>query len=161
MRKNKELEHATHTEVRPLDTEALARGLLASEGDAVLAVDRNGVIRFWNPGAIRMFGFSQAEAIGALLDLIIPENLRARHNEGFAKVMLTGHTRYGSGDLLAVPAMTRNGQRISVEFTIMMVRDSEGALDGMAAIMRDVTKTFEETRALRKRIAELQAAAHG
>ncbi|MCW2285964.1 PAS domain S-box-containing protein [Rhodoblastus acidophilus] len=144
-----------------MDTDALARGLLASEGDAMLAVDRDGVIRIWNPGAVRIFGFSQAEAVGAPLDLIIPENLRARHNEGFAKVMVTGHTRYGSGDLLAVPAMTRSGRRISVEFTIMMLHDSKGARDGMAAILRDVTQKFEETRSLRKRIAELQAGAHG
>lgn len=144
-----------------MDTDALARGLLASEGDAVLAVDRDGVIRIWNPGAVRIFGFSQAEAVGAPLDLIIPENLRARHNEGFAKVMVTGQTRYGSGDLLAVPAMTRSGRRISVEFTIMMLHDSKGARDGMAAILRDVTQKFEETRSLRKRIAELQAGAHG
>jgi PAS domain S-box-containing protein len=129
--------------------------LLASEGDALLAVDRTGVIRFWNPGAVRIFGFSPAEALGRPLDLIIPENLRARHNEGFGKVMVSGHTRYGSGDLLAVPALTRSGRRISVEFTIMMVREPSGALEGMAAIMRDVTKTFEETRALRKKIAEL------
>jgi len=145
-----------------VDSDSVARGLLASEGDALLAVDRNGVIRFWNPGAVRMFGFSQAEALGRPLDLIIPENLRARHNEGFAKVMLSGHTRYGSGDLLAVPAMTRSGRRISVEFTITMVREPSGALEGMAAIMRDVTTKFEETRALRKRIAEAQSAGtHG
>ena len=138
-----------------MDLDALARGLLASEGDALLAVDGNGFIRFWSPGAVRIFGFSQAEAVGAPLDLIVPETLRARHNEGFAKVMASGHTRYGSGDLLAVPALTCGGRRISVEFTIMMVRDAEGALEGMAAIMRDVTTKFEETRALRNKIAAL------
>jgi PAS domain S-box-containing protein len=142
-----------------MDSGHLANALLESQGDAVLAVDSDGRIAFWNPGAERIFGFSRDEAIGQPLDIIIPDNLRARHGEGFAKTMATGQTRYGAGDLLAVPALTRDGRRISIAFSIVLLRDSSGALDGMAAILRDVTKQFEETRALRKKIAELESAA--
>lgn len=133
------------------DPAAIAEALLASPADAILAVDRAGTIRFWNPGATRIFGFPEPEAIGASLDIVIPESLRARHWQGFDHVMATGETRYGEGDLLAVPATTRDGGRISVEFTIVLVRDDGGAIVGMAAILRDVTARFEEMRALRRR----------
>lgn len=140
-----------------MDPAAIAGALLASPADAILAVDRAGTIRFWNPGATRIFGFAGSEAVGASLDIVIPENLRARHRQGFDRVMATGETRYGEGDLLAVPAITRDGGRISVEFTIVLVRDEGGAVVGMAAILRDVTARFEEMRALRRRVAAARA----
>jgi PAS domain S-box-containing protein len=132
-----------------MDADAIARALLASPADAILAVDPGGAIRLWNPGAERIFGFRESEAVGELLDIVIPETLRARHWQGFERVMATGETRYGAGDLLAVPALTRDGRRISVEFTIVLVRDAVGVISGMAAILRDVTAKFEEMRALR------------
>src|SRR5574337_719170 len=107
----------------PMDIENLAKCLLATAGDAILAVDREGVIQFWNPGAERIFGFSRDEALGRPLEIIIPENLRTRHDSGFRETMATGETRYGAGDLLAVPALTRDGRRLSIEFSIVLLRD--------------------------------------
>jgi PAS domain S-box-containing protein len=137
-------------------TDHLAQAILQTQSDAILVADRDGVIRFWNPGAVRIFGFTTDEAIGQPLDIIIPENLRARHQEGYDRVMAGGATRYGSGDVLAVPALTKGGRRISVEFTIIVLRDSANAMAGMAAILRDVTSRFEKTRSLRRRVAELE-----
>ena len=131
----------------------LAHLVLTTTSDAIVAADRNGLIRFWNPGAERIFGFSSAEAVGQSLDLIIPERQRARHWEGYREVMRTGESRYDHGDLLSVPSLRKDGARISVEFTIIPLTDAEGRMDGMAAIMRDVTKRFEEVRALRQRLA--------
>jgi PAS domain S-box-containing protein len=48
-------------------------------GDAVIISDAGGSITLWNPAAERMFGFTQSEALGHSLDLIIPERLRGRH----------------------------------------------------------------------------------
>src|SRR6185312_12985894 len=131
----------------------LSEALLTSPSDAIVATDRDGRIVFWNPGAERIFGFAEREAVGQSLDLIIPENLRARHWEGFRHVMETGTSRYGHGDLLSVPGLTRDGRRISVEFTIAMLRDGE-RVTGTVAVMRDVTKRFEEVRELKRRLAE-------
>ncbi len=141
-----------------MNIDRVVQAVLATHADAIVAVDRDGLIRFWNPGAERIFGFAAEEAMGRSLDLIVPENLRARHNDGFARVMAGGATRYAAGDLLAVPATAKDGRRISVEFTIVLLRDDHGAAAGMAAIMRDVTARFEETRGLRRRIAALEAA---
>jgi PAS domain S-box-containing protein len=132
----------------------LGDALLATASDAIIATDRGGVVTFWNPGAERIFGFSSAEAVGQSLDLIIPDNLRNRHWSGYHRAMATGESRYGDGDLLSVPGLTKDGRRISVEFTIVMLKDTHGRPAGTAAILRDVTKRFEETRELRRKLAE-------
>ncbi len=134
----------------------LTDALLASASDAIIATDGDGVVTFWNPGAVRIFGFSSDEALGQPLDFIIPENLKARHWAGYRHTMATGESRYGAGDLLSVPALTRSGQRISVEFTIAMLRDERDLPIGTVAILRDVTKNFTEKLALRREVAELR-----
>ena len=123
--------------------------------DAVVYADAEGVIRKWNLGAARIFGFSQQEAVGQSLDVIIPASLRERHWHGYRATMRTGQSRYGEGQLLSVPAIRKDGARISVEFTIMPFTDEAGRMIGIAAIMRDVTARFEEVRALRKQVAAL------
>jgi PAS domain S-box-containing protein len=139
-------------------TALLADAILATSADAILATDPQGIIRFWNPGAVRIFGFAEGEAVGASLDLIIPERLRKRHWDGWERVMATGATRYGDGDLLAVPAIAKDGRQISVEFTIVLLRGPDGQVAGMAAILRDVTARFEETRRLKREVAERSGA---
>jgi PAS domain S-box-containing protein len=133
-----------------------AETLITHMPDAVVYSDREGIIRYWNPGAEKMFGHKAIEAIGQSLELIIPEGLRARHWTGYHETMRTGQTRYGDGQTLSVPAIRKDGRRISVAFTIVPFLDDQGSMKGIAAIMRDVTAQFEETRALRKQIERLQ-----
>jgi PAS domain S-box-containing protein len=123
--------------------------------DALVYADAAGLILVWNAGAVRLFGFSESEALGQSLDIIMPASLRERHWHGFRETMRTGKTRYGDGQILAVPAVRKNGTRLSVEFTIVPFAAEDGSMTGIAAIMRDTTSRFEETRALRKQIAEL------
>jgi PAS domain S-box-containing protein len=127
--------------------------LLGSLSDGVVASNGQGEIELWNPGAERMFGFSAEEAIGQSLDLIIPENQRDRHWTGYDQVMATGESKYGAGDVLAVPAVHRDGSRLSIEFTIVPIKDAEGQMLGMVSVLRDVTARFNELRELRRRIA--------
>jgi PAS domain S-box-containing protein len=134
--------------------EILTKAVLSTAADAIVAADSDGKIFFWNPGAERVFGFSSADAMGQSLDIIIPEQLRKRHWAGYREVMASGESRYGHGDLLAVPALTKAGNKISVEFTIVPLRGEKGDLIGLAAIMRDVTKRFEEMRKLRRQLSE-------
>jgi len=136
-----------------LDLQRLGEALLGGASDAIVATDREGQITFWNPGAERIFGFTATDAVGHSLDLIIPENLRARHWEGFRHTMATGVSRYGNGDLLSVPGLTKDGRRISVEFTIVMLKGTDGHVAGTVAVMRDVTARFEEVRELRRHLA--------
>lgn len=142
----------------PTVPDQFASTLLTHMPDAVVYADAEGIIQFWNQGATRIFGFSATDALGASLDIIIPVSLRERHWQGYRETMRTGVTRYGEGQLLSVPALCKDGRRISVEFTIVPFTDAQGRMIGIASIMRDATARFEETRALRKRIAELEAA---
>ena len=127
--------------------------LLGSLSDAIVASNGQGEIELWNPGAERIFGFSAEEAIGQSLDLIIPENQRDRHWTGYDQVMASGESKYGAGDVLAVPAVHRDGSRLSIEFTIVPIKDADGVMLGMVSVLRDVTTRFNELRELRRRIA--------
>ncbi|HLH86950.1 MAG TPA: PAS domain S-box protein [Xanthobacteraceae bacterium] len=134
----------------------VGRAILAAASDAIVAADRDGVIRFWNPGAERIFGHTAAEATGRSLDLIIPERLRQRHWDGYRHTMATGTSRYGAGDLLAVPSIRRDGTTISIEFTVVLLKSDAGETTGIIAVMRDVTTRFEEVRALRRKLADAE-----
>jgi len=135
----------------------LGDALLNSASDAVIATDHEGRIIFWNPGAERIFGFTAGQATGQSLDLIIPENLRARHWAGYRHTMETGTSRYGQGDLLSVPGLTKDGRHLSVEFTIVLLRNDQQEVTGTVAVLRDVTKRFEEVRELKRRLAQAGA----
>ena len=142
-----------------MDRAKLAEAILQSSGDAIVATDSEGRIAAWNVGAMRIFGFGEAAALGQSLDLIVPENQRARHWAGYHEVMKTGKSRYADGATLAVPALRADGSRISIEFTIVPLKDGTGAMTGMVSILRDVTERFAELRELRKALAAAKAAA--
>ncbi|MCX4166270.1 MULTISPECIES: PAS domain-containing protein [Paraburkholderia] len=129
--------------------------LVNAIGDAVVISDAHGAITLWNPAAEHMFGFTQAEALGQSLDLIIPERLRGRHWDGYNKTMVTGETRYGH-DLLKVPAVDKSGRSMSIAFTVALLHSPQGDVTGIVAVIRDETSRFSEDRALRKRVAELE-----
>ena len=134
------------------------KDLVHSFGDGVVISDGAGTIIYWNPSAERIFGFTELEAVGQNLDLIVPERLRQRHNEGYDHSMETGTTRYGD-KLLTVPALHKSGKPISIAFTVTMLFDENHKACGVAAVIRDDTARFTEERALKKRVAELETAA--
>ncbi len=137
------------------DKRALCCQLVEQAPDAILFSDREGIIRLWNRGCELVFGYSDAEAVGQSLDLIIPEKLRARHWEGYFKVMETGSSAYGT-KLLTVPALHQDGRQLSCAFSIVMLKDKNGTPTGVASIMRDVTDSWEREKALRQRLVELE-----
>jgi PAS domain S-box-containing protein len=135
-----------------IDYKALVHGV----SDAVIASDGRGAICLWNLAAERLFGYTQQEALGQSLDLITPERFRARHWEGYHKSIASGSTRYAN-DLLKVPATHKNGQTLSIAFTVALLFDEAQAVELVVAVIRDDTQRFQDERALRKRLAELEA----
>jgi len=129
--------------------------LIESVGDAVVVADAHEKIILWNPAATRIFGYSEQEALGQTLDLIVPERQRQKHNEGYSHSMETGTTRYGTS-LLKVPAKHKNGGMLSIAFTVGMLFDASGKANGVVAIIRDETERFAEERALKKRLSDLE-----
>jgi len=135
--------------------EWLCLQIVEKAADAIIFADKGGIIRLWNSGAEAIFGYSSEKALGETLDLIVPEKLRERHWEGYRNVMATGVTKYGS-EVLAVPAIRNDGSRISVEFTIILLKDSAGEPLGTAALIRDVTERWQRERELKTRLAALE-----
>ena len=119
--------------------------------DAILISDREGVICFWNSGAEQMFGHTAAQALGQSLNLIIPENLRGRHWEGYRRVMASGETKYKTG-LLSSPGVRKDGSRVSLEFSMVLLHDESGGMQGCASIMRDVTERWRKEKELKDRL---------
>lgn len=134
------------------------RQVVEAVGDAIVVCDASGAITFWNPAAVRLFGFAENEALGKSLDLIVPEKQRQRHWDGYDKTMQTGKTRYGN-DVLRVPALHKDGHTLSIAFTVAMLFSAEKTVTAIIAIIRDETARFNEERSLRKRLAELEAGA--
>jgi PAS domain S-box-containing protein len=143
-----------------IKSEELCRQLVQSCNDAIIFSDRYGIIRLWNSGAEQMLGFSAEEAIGQSLDIFIPENQRARHWEGYFRVMETGTSRYQK-ELLAAPAIRKDGTRISTEFSMTIIRDAAGEIAGTAAVVRDVSAKWEKEKTFRARLAELEKQVSG
>ncbi|WP_336491372.1 PAS domain-containing protein [Methylobacterium nigriterrae] len=130
--------------------------LIAAAGDAIVVSDPAGAILVWNPAAERIFGYSAEEALGQSLDLITPERQRQRHWDGYHKTMRTGQTRYGT-QVLRVPALHKDGRPLSIAFTVALLHGADGAVTGIAAIIRDETARWNEERQMRRRLAELEA----
>ena len=144
------------TKTNNLETPIDYQQLLEVIGDAVVVADTSGAINLWNPAAERLFGFTQAEALGGSLDLIIPERLRERHWAGYRKTIASGETRY-SHDVLSVPALHKDGRTLSIAFTVGLIYGPQREVTGIVAVIRDETTRYTEERNLRKRVAELEA----
>ncbi len=140
----------------PPDHDWLCRRIVENSPMAIMFADREGKIRLWNSGAETIFGYTAKEALGQSLDLIVPERQRQRHWEGWEKVMASGVTKYGR-DPLAVPAMRKDGSRISIEFNVVLVRADGGELAGVAAMVLDVTARWQKQKELNARLAALEA----
>ena len=138
-------------------TDAQLAAVLHGMGDALIVADASGVIEYWNAAAERVFGWRSTEAVGRGLDLIIPERSRGAHWAGYNAVMATGQTKYGS-DLLRVPALHRDGHRLSIAFTVCLLHDAGGGgeVRAIAAIVRDETQRWADERALREELTQLR-----
>lgn len=131
--------------------------LLHQLSEAVVIADRDGMITYWNVSAERVFGWSAAEATGSSLDLIIPERLRTRHWAGWDQALATGTTRYGADDVLDVPASRKDGNPLSIAFSLTLLRDASGTVTHLVAVIRDDTERWQERRALETELARLRA----
>jgi PAS domain S-box-containing protein len=130
--------------------------LLSEAPDAILVADPDGIIRYWNSGAEQIFGYRNSEAIGKSLDLIIPENLRARHWEGYSRVMASGVTKYTTG-MLTSPGVKADGSRVSLEFSMVLIKSADGVMQACGSMMRDVTLRWEKEKELKGRLAACEA----
>lgn len=140
-------------------TPDLWRALVEQAPDAIILADRSGTIRIWNRGAERIFGYPAGEALGASLDLIIPERFRRAHWEGFHRAIETGRTKYADR-VLTTRSAHRDGSKLYVDLSFGLVTDGEGTVLGALAVGRDCSARYAADTALRARLAALEADAN-
>jgi PAS domain S-box-containing protein len=99
---------------------------------AIVVADRSGTIQLWSGGAETLFGYTAAEAVGRTLDLIVPDEFRDQHWNGFRKAMATGSAQY-EGQPSDLPVKCRNGQRVFPGL-FMLLRDARKNVIGAMAI---------------------------
>src|SRR4051794_13513919 len=116
----------------------LATLIVAQTVDALIYADAQGVVRLWNVAAEQIFGFASEEAVGASLDLIIPERLREAHWRGYRAAVASGKTRLG-GRATLTKGLHKSGRSVYVEMSFSLVKDSADRVLGSVAVARDAT----------------------
>ena len=132
-------------------------GLLVDQApDAIIFSDLSGTIRVWNAAAERIFGFVADRAIGASLDIIIPESFQEAHWRGFDRAIAESLTKY-VGQALPTRALRADGTEFYVELSFAIILDDEGKALGSVAHARDIDERYSKERSNRKRLKELEA----
>lgn len=115
--------------------------LIEQAPDALIFANHEGKIELWNSRAEELFGHTKKEALGQSLDLIIPENLRKAHWQGFHRSLQTGTTKY-HGKTLLTKSMKKDGSKIYLNLTFSMIKNQSGDVIGALAFIRDVSEEY-------------------
>ena len=126
---------------RACEAEAEREAVLGSSLDCIIVMDEEGIVREWNPAAEHTFGWTRAEAVGCLLgSLIVPEELRQRHQEGLVRAARTGESRI-MGQRLRLPALRKDGSTFTAEIAITKLE--RGGRTFFTGTLRDLTEIVE------------------
>ena len=129
--------------------------LVEQSPDAIVFADLQGNIAVWSVAAERIFGFTKEEALGASLDIIIPDSFREAHWRGFKRAISDRETKY-VGQSLPTKSLRSDGSTIYVELSFSIVLDSAGNALGALSSARDITERFEEEKANRRKLQKLE-----
>ncbi len=123
--------------------------------DAIIMINQEELVQFWNPSAERMFGYSEKETVGKNLHkMITPSNFMAAHHEGFEQFQKTG-TGVAIGKILELTGLRRNGLEFPIELSLTSIKMGEGW--GAVGIVRDISerKQNEQMRLLQQKELEI------
>jgi PAS domain S-box-containing protein len=134
------------------DLAAISCNILQGLADALIFANTKGVIEIWNPGAEFVFGYTASEAVGQSLDLIVPEQLRKAHWEGFQRAIEKGETIHGRRSIVT-RSLHKSGGKIYVDMSFAIIKNNAGETVGSVAIARDVTQRHMDDKRLRSLLA--------
>ena len=129
------------------DVRRTLAAIVQSSDDAILSMSRNGVITSWNPGAQRLYGYTEAEAVGQSIAMVIPADLNEEENEIFQQL-----TAGKSIEHFETIRVRKGGHKINVSLTLSPIRDSTGKIVGVSKIARDITEQKKAEAALHWRL---------
>lgn len=119
------------------------QAIVESSEEAIISYSLNGVITTWNQGSVRLYGYTAAEALGRALTLVVPEELHQEPHDVMQRI------RAGeSVPPYEAQRMRKDGRRIDVCITVSGVKDAQGNIAGVSAIVRDITGQKQAERAL-------------
>ena len=148
--------HETSAVTEPL----LCEAIVEQATEAVIFADTAGVIRIWNRGAELIFGFTAAEALGASLDIIIPERFRRAHWAGFERAIQRGQTQQG-GEVRTTRGLHKDDRKLYVDLSFGVITAPGGAVLGALGVGRDCGARYLAEVEQRSRIAALEAEVAG
>lgn len=126
---------ALHAELEDArQAEARLAAIVQSSDDAMFSMTPDGVIETWNPGAERLFGFTEAEIVGLPVHMLVPDELQEEFGESLRR-LLAGERAVGYD----TKRLHREGSLVDVAVTLSAMRDADGGLVGLSAVLRDVT----------------------
>jgi len=130
--------------------------IVDSSGDAIISKDLNGIIRSWNSGAERIYGYSAEEMVGKSISMLIPEELCQENERLMAQI-----TRGEPCNNFETVRIAKDGRRLNVSVTLSPLQDSLGRIIGFWKVVRDITEQVEtkaqlrDTAAHAERLAEI------
>jgi PAS domain S-box-containing protein len=116
---------------------ALNEQLISNTGDAVIIASNDGTILEWNEAAVRIFGWTREQAVGENIDMMIPDNQKDDHWAGYDRVLESGETKYGDGNLLNVSAQKADGSRVGIAMSITPLQEGDSTT-AIGVIVRPV-----------------------
>lgn len=132
------------TDLVRLAAEAVA--IIESCDDAILSKDLDGIIRSWNRGAERLFGYVADEAIGHSVMMLVPPERADEEVEILARLRRGERIDHAESVRVA-----KDGRLLNVSLTVSPLKDSTGQIVGASSIARDITDKIRATEALRER----------
>jgi PAS domain S-box-containing protein len=117
--------------------------IVESSEDAIASGTLDGIIVSWNTGAQHMYGYTEAEAVGKPITILVPRELRDEENKILETVRAGGHISQ-----FETVRVAKTGKRINVSLTISPIKDSSGRMVGVSGIARDITERKRSEQAL-------------
>src|SRR6185437_13169314 len=126
--------------------------IVESSDDAIISKTLDGIIRSWNRGAQRLFGYAPEEAIGRPITLLLPPELLDEERHILATIRRGERIEH-----FETTRVTKHGRRLDISLTVSPIRDESGVVIGASKIARDITDGKRSERLLREAYADLQA----
>jgi PAS domain S-box-containing protein len=110
---------------------SIHRAIVEQAHEGIIFIDCDNVVRLWNRGAEKLFGYAADEVLGRSVDVIIPERFRPAHAEGLARAIEAGKTRLGDR-VMTTRATHKSGSKMYVDLSFGLVKDGELVLGAFA-----------------------------
>lgn len=131
--------------LRGEEKQAMLSAIVESSDDAIISKNLNGIIMSWNRGAEKIFGYSEDEAVGRSIKMLIPEERLSEED-----VILNKIRKGEKVDHFETVRRHKSGKRISISITVSPIKDSRGNIIGASKVARDITLQVQSQEALER-----------